>query len=766
MYRLQWLGRLRLAGVLAPVLVGIGYWICARSCAYRHDLIWSYFGYLGLYVWLPGLLLLSVSLSRQAGWLSSVTLGLPLGFAWEALLFSCCAALGWRDEFRIVASGAGLVLFMLVGFGRRWQRLRLGVPRLGSFEHLAISAVLLLGLIQVAARMYARLPLFEGQLLYTTHHDWVYLLSRAQEIAHRWPFQDPSLSGTPLSYHYLFMVHAAAAHSVTAIELPLVMFRFVQVPLLFTLLLQAFALGRIAGGSNAAGLVSAALLLNVGELSLQTSTSGGLFGTLFLEWLFVSPTFFFGMIYMGAVLLWIQCMGGLAKVRKIDWVLLFALAVAATGAKGTVLVPMVLAASLWAVVSYSKTKAYPWRLAAKTTVIGFGFLVAYDLILRAWSGDDTKVHLLAFWRITEFWLANAMPWQQSLVSLGVPEALAKVGVAAVCALVIFIGNTGVFLWGLAFGASRWQQPAMAWLMLVAATCLVSGQVLFLESHAEIYLYLPARLPLAVLTGAAVVATWRNQHFREFLARSTRRGALQLAGLGAGALGFTALYIQGIIPWWLAIAMTLVTAAFLGDLGQALSFKPSGFPGHSLAIWTSLRHSAWAAVFMLLAAVQMNYQLLGARDGWQRWFVLGTEAYEADLVVLHEGLDWVRRETPVDSVLLASLFIPANTDPEALSVVDRTTLDKHYYYSALSGRRLWVEGPAYLRDYPEALRRMQLTNELLRSGNCEPLLNELRQPCYLVIDRSLPVTLARPIDGSSKVFENSRLTIYKLPNRAG
>ena len=65
------------------------------------------------------------------------------------------------------------------------------------------------------------------------------------------------------------------------------------------------------------------------------------------------------------------------------------------------------------------------------------------------------------------------------------------------------------------------------------------------------------------------------------------------------------------------------------------------------------------------------------------------------------------------MVIANAFTPRNLAPAA--VIDRTTVDKYYYYSALAERRLWVEGPTYLRDQPEVWRRMRLAGLVFYHG---------------------------------------------------
>lgn len=755
--------RVRLADVLVAVVAIAGYWVFSRSVEYRHDWIVRYLAYVGFLVWLPGFLLLAASSQHRVGWVESVAIGLPLGYTWEALLFFGCSAAGWRDGFFIVAVCATLALLAWSGCMRRWQRLLPALPRVGSFGLLAAAVLALLGSYHLAARMYAPAPLWGGQLLHPTHHDWVYLLSRAEEILHHWPLEDPSLAGTPLSYHYLLMVHVAAAAKVTGLETALVMLRFDQIPMLTGLLFQAYALGRVLCGSKTAGSLGALLVLNAGEISLQASTSGGNFGTLFLEWLHVSPTFFFGVFFMGAILLRAHHVVSLARVEIREWILLFVLAAGATAAKGPVFAPIVLASSLWAVAEFLRRRSCPCRHLAVAIVLGLGFLVSFSFILKGWSGEGTTISPLAFSHITAFWLTHYGPWYQTLVSAGMPSQVSAGVCATACATVIFFGNAGVLILGLLFGLRERRHSLAIWLTLASASCLVSGQLLFLESHAEIYFYLAARLPLAALTGAAVVAIWRRRRLGELLVKATHRGSMLLVATVLGTLCFVMLATEGVIEWWLAGGLIVVFALFVGDAGRILYHHNMGRYVIPLGKWETMRRILPILVVVVIAAAQVNFQLLGSSSGWHLWQTSGAVSRDSELAPLEEALEWVKHETPEDAVLVSSLFTPANNDPVSPRVVDRTTVDKHYYDSALSARRLWVEGPAYLRDYPEAKRRMEMIAAALANKTAEPIAREIHGPCYLLLDRATSTMPFIPISGAVDVFENQRIAVYRILN---
>ena len=113
-----------------------------------------------------------------------------------------------------------------------------------AFFTIGLAVAFLATTLMAASQMYAESPLAAGLPTRAIFHDWVYLVSRAAVIKHNWPLDDPSLSGTPLQYHYFMMVHAAAASATTGVELTVILLRLVMVPLGAVLVAQAYLLER------------------------------------------------------------------------------------------------------------------------------------------------------------------------------------------------------------------------------------------------------------------------------------------------------------------------------------------------------------------------------------------------------------------------------------------------------------------------------------------------------------------------------------------
>src|SRR5439155_8762783 len=122
-------------------------------------------------------------------------------------------------------------LFFVVRVRRHeWPvRVRFVGPRAGVA--LGLSIAFLGTVLMAASQMFAESPLAAGLPTRAIFHDWVYLVSRAAVIKNHWPLDDPSLSDTPLQYHYFMMVHAAAVSRTTGLELTAIMLRLLYVPL-------------------------------------------------------------------------------------------------------------------------------------------------------------------------------------------------------------------------------------------------------------------------------------------------------------------------------------------------------------------------------------------------------------------------------------------------------------------------------------------------------------------------------------------------------
>lgn len=736
----------------------MAYWILSRSCGYAHGAIGLYAAYLLVAVWLPGHCLLIWCQRGRVGLGRSLALGLPLGFVHEILFYLACAAAGGRDAYLIVSLVGALTLAGWLVWRSGWRQLVPTGPSLEAGAGLLLSTMALVIMMTMAAKMYAPAPMADGLLLHSTHHDWVYLVSRAAEIRNHWPLEDPSLAGTPLSYHYFLMTHVAAAAQVTGLEIPLVLLRLVSVPMGVALLAQAFVLGRLLGRSVWAGVLATVLLFATGEVSWAEPAGGGLFQSLFLAWLYISPTFFFGMVFMGAMMLWMHEVLRSDRKWRVFGVL-FLLAVVGTGAKGTTVGPLAAATALWCIGQLIGKRVWPWRLVWAGLLLVGGFLTAYWVFLRGYSGNGTAFSLFAFPQVSAFWLEHVGAWQALLEGMGLASGISATLAKTAGSAAVLAGLNGVLLLGLvqAFRAkTRSEDPYAVWIGFVAVACIAFGNLLFLDSHGESYLYLPMKLPLAVLTATAVVAWWRDRAARARLSPDRQRRVLRLLIGGTCLAGIALLMADGTLSWWGGVVVAVLF--LLAPARDGANETVGGSPVES-------GRYLWRLVpvlpLLLVLVVQVRFFALGNRSGFLLWKTSAAAGREQPLIELQEALDWLRRHTPVDAMLIAASFSPERATPDLAQVVDRTTMDKHYYYSALAERRLFIEGPAYVRDQTEATHRMQAVARIVR-GEMPVLPPGLKtRSVYLLVDHAAPPKDMVSPPSARVVFENRRVSIYRL-----
>jgi hypothetical protein len=135
----------------------------------------------------------------------------------------------------------------------------------------------------------------------------------------------------------------------------------------------------------------------------------------------------------------------------------------------------------------------------------------------------------------------------------------------------------------------------------------------------------------------------------------------------------------------------------------------------------------------------------------------------DMRLLRQGLLWVRTHTDSNAVLISNAFTAENMKKDCWGAIDHTRVGLHFYYSALAERRLWVEGPTYTLEPAEARRRMQLAAEIFYRNKLPVASLTSPSPCYLLLDRDLQDGAKVALSSQQRVFANSRIEVYRVPN---
>jgi hypothetical protein len=696
--------------------------ITVRACGYEFDTVATYLGYLALYVALPGMVAMYAVNRGPISVAQALALGVPTGFAIEIFTYLGLSALDLKVAYGWMPVGWAALVIGIGRTKREWPvRLRLSAQHAGVF--LGLCGAFLATALMAASQMFSESPLADGLPTRAIFHDWVYLVSRAAVIKNNWPLDDPSLAGTPLQYHYFMMVHAAAVSWTTGIELTAVLLRLLYLPLGAVLVMQAYVLGRAVARNPWGGVVAALLTVAVSEFSFAPSYGEPRFLGLFVRWLFVSPTFFFGMIFCGALLIAVAHCTRLTRCdgRHYTWLLL--LGTTGTGAKGTVLPVFVGALGLWAAWRWVRERRLPVRPILFAACLGLAFLIVYIPTMSAWRSGDAALRPFHAFQLASFWKEYLPVWQQWLEGW-VPMKVAVPLAMLACGLVVFAGTCGVrllaipyLLWG---DRQNRDSRLVTWIGSFFVVSASMGMLIELNSHGELYVLLMVRLPMAVLTAAFFVSAWRWM-----LEWRNRPG---IAGDGTSA-------ILRVLAFGTKRSRRILTSGVFALVVAAL--------GIQMSLWWARNSSGLRNFLRTPADVKP--------DDYMR--------------ELQDALLWVRNHTEPNAVLVANSCTPENMKKDHWGALDRTLTGVHFYYSAISERRLWFEGPNYILDTTRARTRASLAADFFYRGKALPAEVVSDDPTYVLLDRSLADGAKVALPPGNRVFGNRRIEIYRLSGAA-
>ena len=717
----------------AAFVLAVAALIMARACGYEFGVVMRYLSYVVLYLALPGAVALHFVNRAPLSPTRLLALALPTGFALEIFTFLGCAALNlkalypWTPLF-----WATLALAIRLRTGAWPVRVRVAANHAGIC--LALGVAFLGTVVMAASQMFAESPLAQGLPTRAIFHDWVYLVSRAAVIKNNWPLDDPSLSGTPLQYHYFMMVHAAAVSWTTNIEITTVMLRLIFLPLGAVLVAQAYALGRAVSRSPWGGVMSALMTVMMSEMSFEPSYGEPKFLGLFVRWLFVSPTFFFGMIFCGALLMAVAQCSRLSRCGWRHYVWLLVLGTAGTGAKGTVLPVLLCALALWAAWRWATERRVPRRVVWFGLVLTVAFAVVYVPTMSEWRTGNAAWRPFHVFQLTGFWKEYLSPLTLWL-TLWLPAGVAGVVASVACAAVVFFGTCGVRMLAIPYllggDVEKRDRLLVGWVGAFFVASAGMGMLMELNSYGELYVILMMRLPMSVLTAAFFISAWRR-----------------------------------LAVWWRELPLESgAGSAWPFANRRPVAAVPAARPR---TIWFP-RVMVGGAVVALVCALGVQTTLWWKRNavGLGEWLKTPTDlkpdGYMRDL---REALLWVRTNTEPNAVLVSNACTPENMKKDHWGALDHTLTGVHFYYSALSERRLWFEGPNYILDTTRArLRASMASNFFYRDQPLAPGAVSAG-PSYILIDRSLPDNAKVALPPSQRVFVNPRMEIYRLSEAVG
>jgi hypothetical protein len=251
-----------------------------------------------------------------------------------------------------------------------------------------------------------------------------------------------------------------------------------------------------------------------------------------------------------------------------------------------------------------------------------------------------------------------------------------------------------------------------------------GLLMSLNSHGELYVLLMMRLPMAVLT-AALLVQWARGMVRARMA-NREPGAEERPDFVRNVIG-----------------------------------SPSVSPGEMGGVMRWLTGAGVVALLAILG-VQSSLWVVRNRTGFQEWLKTPTDLKpDGYMQELREALIWVRDHTEPNAVLVANACTPENMKKDHWGALDRTLTGVHFYYSALSERRLWFEGPNYILDTTRARIRANLASNFFYRGRALRAGVVGNAPSYVLLDRSLKDGAEVTLPLGARVFTNARMDIYRL-----
>jgi hypothetical protein len=295
----------------------------------------------------------------------------------------------------------------------------------------------------------------------------------------------------------------------------------------------------------------------------------------------------------------------------------------------------------------------------------------------------------------------------------------------VCATVVFVGTCGVrllaipyLIWG---DRARRDSLLVGWIGSFFIASAAMGMLLELNSHGELYVLLMMRLPMAVLTGAFLVAAHRR---------------------------FQA--------WWSGAPQSIGSPAAARLARPGLFASPAR---NALAMGAAV---VMAGVLCVQVSLWWTRNSGGLREFLKTPADLKPDDYMREL---QEALLWVRNNTEPNAVLVANSCTPENMRKDHWGALDRTLTGVHFYYSAISERRLWFEGPNYIQDTTVARNRAAIAANFFYRGL--PLRSKVvsPDPTYVLLDRSLSDGAKVALPPETRVFANRRIEIYRLSEPA-
>ncbi|GAA1308846.1 hypothetical protein Psi02_25340 [Planotetraspora silvatica] len=612
----------------------------------------------------PGQLLIRASYRGSLTLAEEIALGVTLGYAVEIPAYVAARAVG-APLLVLAWPVATYAAFLAVPRLRpHWRRpARKPAPAAWSW-FIGLMVVYLVGW---GAFTFFRSTALTWPALAASHPDLQFHLALIGELRHHMPPTLPMVAGEPLLYHWFVYAHLAAASWITGVDPVVLLLRLAALPMLAAFVVIVGTIGRRVIGSWPGAALAVVGTIFVAIPSLYLNANGLLLWTGVQHTPWMSPSQTLGaLVFAPVVLLLVDLLEGRGRAVR-TWLLFAVLLLALMGAKATYL-PL-LVAGLSAVVAGDLVRRRRPRAPALTALAAAGACLAYaQFVLYGGASYATSVEPLSL---------MGPAWRDLTGSDGqaAPGAASVLGIASLHVLswaATWCGALGLLSRPRALG-----RPGVVLMIGVGAGGL--GAILALGSPTLNQGYfLQAAYPyLAILAAYGVFAVARRER--------TPRPAIWCAAAAGLAVAYTirtacavtvplgpdepesALYL----PHLLLVAVAAAAALTVVALRRRLR--------------------AWTLVLVMMTAAAVP-------AAWQTRLQLLVDGTAASVA---EDADEGPVTTP-PGAMAAARWLRAHSEPDDLIATNEhcrwggeTPCDsRHFWVTALSERRVLVEGWAY------------------------------------------------------------------------